>query len=72
MILRFSIIRKKRKGVFDINSSNILKNTGITCTQCGSLLVFDGIGCFCVNKNCIVYDKYVLYLDEKDEFKDVV
>ena len=34
--------------------------TDFTCKHFGEKLWFDGIGCYCVNKDFIVFDKYVL------------
>lgn len=38
--------------------------TKIKCDQCGEDLSSDGVGCFCRNENCIVYDKYILCVDK--------
>ena len=42
-----------------MSGSNDLMGTGVYCEHCGKQLWFDGKGCFCINEDCIVYDKYV-------------
>lgn len=47
-----------------MSESNDLIGAGIDCGQCGDQLWFDGTGCFCINKDCVVYNKYVLVQDK--------
>lgn len=38
--------------------------TNYICSHCGEKLWFDGTGCYCDNKDCIVYNGYVLTLKQ--------
>ena len=35
------------------------------CHYCGKELASDGTAGYCANKDCIVYDMYVMYIDKK-------
>jgi len=38
--------------------------TEYKCNHCGHKLWFDGRGCYCDNRDCIVYNGYVLKLNK--------
>ena len=46
-----------------MNKSKDFVDAGHICEQCGKELCFDGTGCFCNNRDCIVFNKYVLIKD---------
>lgn len=48
-----------------MSDSKDMMGTDINCSKCGDQLWFDGKGCFCINKDCVVYDKYVLEMKER-------
>ena len=50
-----------------MSESNDLTHTDIDCGHCNERLWSDGTGCFCVNKDCVVYDKYVLVNKKNSE-----
>ena len=43
-----------------MSESKDLMGAGIDCEYCSEQLWFDGTGCFCINKDCIMHNKYVI------------